>query len=319
MTSDDYQELVDEGGRLGRLFPERQWQVPDEIWLEGDRLVSSRESSHPPPLKRLRELLPEFINLAEAPAETILRFAQKWGVFKLCEHDVPEGHPPYYWPTRPSVAYSSHIKAPGWSSEFPIMMGAFHYCLPQGDEDKGLYWEPVAAWRRWATIARATLSIVAQLRNNRIVPEREWRTAYGLDGKARSRWAPGRPKFAWLELSNYLNYWLKLGSANVMTETLNERLQIVIGKGSTFGAVAVQLVLAACGTEGYVMCSSCKGFYVPTRRPRRDQKNYCTACTEDGVPQKNAAATYRNKRANKSRKSNRDPKKAKRRASCVFR
>jgi hypothetical protein len=260
--------------------------------------------------------------LADAPAEKILRFAQKWGVLELCEHDVPAGHPPEYWPTRAVVAYPSHVKAPGWTPDFPLMMGAFHYCLPRGDDDKGLLWEPVEAWRQWARAARSTLNIAARLRSHQLASEDEWRIACNIKsrGSGPGHWqAPTRINDGWQRISRYLNSWLRLGSASVMTESSDGSIGLVIGKGSLFGTVAVQLTLAVSGTDGPVMCSSCKSMYVPARRPRRDQKNYCRACGDAGVPQKNAAATYRVKKTKKRGNTKRNRGKVKRRDPRVSR
>lgn len=300
MTFEPFEELADSEGRLGRLFPERKWRIPDRVWIDGDRLMRTEKASNSPTVNHLRELLPTFINLVDAPAEKIVNFAKKWGVLNLCTHDVPAGHDPEYWPTKLIEAYPSpQLKAPGWTSEFPIMLGTWHCCLATGDYDKGLRWESVQAWRHWSRVGRATLNVAARLRSNKIGPEAEWRIACTTEGfpAGPGSWAlPKDINEGWRVISGYLNYWLKLGSASLFTEVTGKRIGIVVGKGSLFGALAVQLSLAISGADGPVVCSNCKDFYVAQRRPRLEQDNYCPSCRSAGIPQKNASAAYRTRK-----------------------
>jgi hypothetical protein len=47
------------------------------------------------------------------------------------------------------------------------------------------------------------------------------------------------------------------------------------GHSPLFGAIALQLVLAISGAEGFAVCDECRNVYAPRRTPRAGERHYC--------------------------------------------
>src|SRR5215467_7610583 len=138
-------------GGLQRTLAAHAWQRPAEISLEGEEL---RWTAARGAVVRATtgNLLESFRNLADAPADRILAFAEKWGVLELCSrHDFPCRHPFLYWPTLP-----------------PDDAGEDRMCSPRGIR-LGDLWEPVEAWRTWARRVTGTLDVATALHLGRTV------------------------------------------------------------------------------------------------------------------------------------------------------
>lgn len=93
------------------------------------------------------EMLDGFLNLAEAPAERVLTYAREWGVLGLCSHGLPCTHDHF----RNRRRVSPNREEP---------------CFPLGWDGLGGQ-EPVAAWWRYARLARAMLSTASRLRRSK--------------------------------------------------------------------------------------------------------------------------------------------------------
>src|SRR5262245_54237299 len=96
-TLDIRLELAGLDLKKNRHYPIAPVSVPREIWLEGEELVWDSERFDPRQ-KEFRTYSPqrttlvEFLSLAEARSENVLRYAQKWGVLQLCKHGEPATH-----------------------------------------------------------------------------------------------------------------------------------------------------------------------------------------------------------------------------------
>lgn len=90
-------------------------------------------------------LLSEFVRLAQAPDDLILRFAQRWGVLELCKHLLPACH---------SDCQPMSFK-------------------PMRDKD-ALFMEPLSEWRRYAAIAGGLLSVANRLNEEKTPDEWDW-------------------------------------------------------------------------------------------------------------------------------------------------
>jgi len=63
------------------------------------------------------------------------------------------------------------------------------------------------------------------------------------------------------------------------------------GGMALFGALVIQLLSAIAGT-GFAVCSACGAAYVPSRRPRQNQRHYCSDCGRSAAL-RDAKAAYR--------------------------
>jgi hypothetical protein len=95
--------VTDEFGRLDRAITSGLLCVPGEVELKRDRLVwfhgGGKELDSPPfftkPPKLVAAgdgLLRDFVSLSIGSSDTILKFAQKWGLLGICRHDLPRTH-----------------------------------------------------------------------------------------------------------------------------------------------------------------------------------------------------------------------------------
>jgi hypothetical protein len=70
--------------------------------------------------------------------------------------------------------------------------------------------------------------------------------------------------------------------------------------GLLFAAIALQLALVVADADSLYSCSGCGVPYIRSRerkRPKSGWANYCDQCSKDGVAQRRAVESYRDKRA----------------------
>ena len=320
-----------ETGRLERRVLAPPWKLPTRIVVDGDRLRWTLETDTPdsPPHRMIEPapgLLEQFLRLRDAPASQILRYAQRWGVLGLCEHDFPAQHPPEYWPSR---AIEGHVcpyahddpwgagrsrssrrpprpaprsKRP--DQRWPAARTDFHICFVRGYSEDGWYvgkpWEPLEAWRTWARRAHAFLAVAAALQQKQVGVEADWRMA--TDSRMET---PRTPADGWRALTYYAGFWLKAADVRPWPQFQDGMVRFAIGSdwghSPLFGAIAVQLVLAISGTPGFAVCDACRNVYAPLRSPRAGERHYCRTCRANNIPQRYAAARYRKGEASKRR------------------
>lgn len=149
------------------------------------------------------------------------------------------------------------------------------------------------------------LQAAAHLHVDKLPPEATWRVAFDLNFTPSEDFLYLRELYdysfprsvtdAWNKVDKRLNQWTALAKVRPFIERNAGRATITLaGVGSgVFGALAVQLFLAATKTEGFAMCSACGLPYFPSRRPRRGQRNYCARCANDGASRRVASVDYR--------------------------
>src|ERR1039457_6814745 len=81
--------LVDSGGRVGRLVPSGRLYVPGKLWIQDDKLCW--EYGNGRAVTPDRAMLNGFVNLWEMPAASILDFARNWGVLRADSKNPPSG------------------------------------------------------------------------------------------------------------------------------------------------------------------------------------------------------------------------------------
>jgi hypothetical protein len=163
-----------------------------------------------------------------------------------------------------------------------------------------LSWEPTQAYRHFARMFRAFLSLQSELQAGELGAADDWAFLYTADaannfeeGPAEhSNWRNGRPirsadtrpttvaeAAAILhatidELMGYSPVELALASGPDHDRTPRITLQ-----GNTFGILMYQLAIAVQGGL-FAICSHCHRTYAPTRKPQRGRDNYCLGCRE---------------------------------------
>ena len=281
--------LTNDEGQLDRPLENASWPVPLYIRLGGGMLfwewdtwrgdqLSPTPSSYPG-----YELLQQFLNLADAPAEQILRYALRYGVLGICEHDLPSSHNPT--------------------------------CKPLSrDPDHHFHYEPIEAWRRFSGEARALLNIAAMLHHGKPGADEDWAAFSAATGRRRpiprsehpSGYLPG---LDWTSneveaVAERVNEWLSMSNIRphfrwyAVESIPSIRLATETSQHGLFAALAIQLMLAISRADGLAICSACSNSYFPKRRPRVGQRHYCEACGRRAA-MRHASAGYRLRKAHR--------------------
>jgi hypothetical protein len=298
----DLAGFPDENGNLGRPVPAGQIIVPQKIWLK-DNCIHWKMGK--PRMREVsRSMLNQFIRLRDA--DSILRFATEWGVLALSDN---------LWIGN----------EPGGPSHLPGRHG-----IKAGAE-------PVFAWQYYAKRAQAVLNVAAALKQGKLGDMSDWDKfdAFLLGPRKRERfmeWGYERmvqPNFGFAlniyngldtyeehlevarnaiseEIRAWLVCWRKDRTDHPSDFTLRwidekQRWDLQIDYHTQlFPAIALQLALVLADADSLYSCSGCGIPYVRPRerkRPKSGWANYCDQCSGDGVAQRRAAESYREKRS----------------------
>lgn len=246
--------LTDGQGTLGRpLFPGRLL-VPEHVAIEDGRLVWSTALGvgvDPRFVRAEAGLLGRFVRLADGNATGVLRFARRYGPLRA------------------------------WSQGDWSLLGEGLL------ERRGT--EPVQEWYDLARQAATLLRIAALRHQGRRVPPEDWRVAFTTGVVARGagdafrvfEHAPSsaRNSLQHAGLPYLVNEWLTAGQPSVrLAWPPGAAPTIELAGEDLLGHLAAQLLAAVCQSRGVAVCSSCGMPYTPKRRPRSDQRHYCTEC-----------------------------------------
>jgi hypothetical protein len=219
-------------------------------------------------------MLEDFLLLAVGDAETVAAYAQKWGTLNICRHGCPMTH----IPERVWLALDSDEQGPcgvGWTTR-------------RGSD-------PLERWRHYAAQAVAVLTIAEALshRSPRAIVGDLWTTLddlYPFDVASVVAVTPSVDAGAAQRrlLASALQEWLRLGGVEVAFDWVGVRPQLSLGGGSLFGALAMQLVLAVAGVDGFALCDECGLPFLPKRRNRPGVPRRCPE-HRDVVPKREYA------------------------------
>jgi hypothetical protein len=249
-------------------------------------------------------MLNQFVRLTDA--DSVLQFVKNWGVLALSNNlwsgPDPEGQ--FYLPGRQRLR-------------------------------KGI--EPVSVWQYYSRRAQAVLNVAAALRRGKLGDISDWgqfanyiqeagqkrsvmqwleanmeRHHFGLgigifdcSGTDEERLESARCAIA-REIGDWLECWKKDRDGDISDFTLRwladqQRWDLQIDyHGLLFPAIALQLGLVVADADSLYSCSGCGKPYIRPRkrkRPKSGWANYCDQCLEEGVAQRRAVETYRQKRA----------------------
>jgi hypothetical protein len=287
------------------------WPRPGNLTLDDGLLVLgspvfSGEWVQPAP-----GMLTDFLSLADTPASATLRFARRWGLLELCNHDLPSEHP-------------TDVGLPTCLGE--TYLRVLHYerdCVRMTDE-------PAATWRYWAGQASALANIGVRLRRGLTIDPRDamrllerapW--APVMPRSVRGRWddlAPTEPGAASSQYApehehareehrrrvadrpletaelrrtvrDALAFWLEMSRVTVRLIWPKGRPDVVL-TGGLFGALGVQLLMLISGSQGFAFCAGCGNVHVPARPNDTQRASYCPSCRATRVPQRHAQRRY---------------------------
>jgi hypothetical protein len=218
----------------------------------------------------------------------VRRFAERYGPLALCKHGEPASHK-------------------------PIEIYGARGCTPLGEQG-----EPYARWHFYVRLALAIAAVATALHSGVAAPVTDARavadwlhpdaTRYlktdqakgaarkGLD-LAALRDAVGQTQSDSLAaamvrdsalsrnvVARAVNKWLVDGDVRPAITWQQPQPQFRF-TGWTFGILGVQLLAAVAQGRGWLFCDGCGSTYKrENRMPRRGLRNYCPACREQGVP-----------------------------------
>jgi hypothetical protein len=247
--------------------------APKKVRVQDDKLLYLRGSEERPTHPVDENILSDFIGLRSGDVErNIIRFAEKYGTLQLCEHAIPLFHNREYIPyrqARPSECQEVASSIVEWDFE-----------------------EPLASWRSFSLQAQALWNMAEALRRDRRVSDADLNVMGSSElGRAKEveQLLSKLPHVASLSggaaaaypgflISSTLQSWLRLGAVNIHPSRWNKVWSLTFSSGviiSTFGAIAVQLMLEIVGTPRLAICKGCAGLFTPTRRVDRNRDQFC--------------------------------------------
>lgn len=297
MTKSDYEEflvqcelagVLGEDGNFDRPYQGRQFRAPvilgnDDgflLWHWEDKVTSNplRPEAHG------LDLLIEFMNLADAPVETVLAFARKWGVLEICRHGLPCTH---------NLRYADTFSG--------------RWCFPLAYTDAKFFSEPILYWHFYAKQMRALLNIAVRLKQGVPGLVEDWKVvqASGLMRKPEVEVLGGELFAAIygrtveddrLFVLKLLDRWLSIGDVRPNLVWDDEHCSVSFDN-TLFGMLAMQLMLEISSSGGIAFCSGCGKSYTPKlRRPKVGQRNYCRDCGKKAAWRDAKAGERRRKR-----------------------
>lgn len=213
-----------------------------------------------------------FVALATIPPKQfpvrVWRFAQKWGVLRLCYHRKPEKH------RRASSEIRDLCGGP------PSYGGPF---------SPSVFSEPIEAWGRYCRQLRAILLVAANLRKGEPGNSQDWQTIEqgepeGLSQDEREHWGLGnmgqlrgqrRLREERLRLSLDLRNWLIYGQVHLFP-WMGKSLETRVTYYGLTGRLAVEL--CAMLSDGVYRCAGCEkpfGVEWEGRKRPRNKKSWC--------------------------------------------
>lgn len=287
------------------------------VEIEGDRLIyraQGRFGDSTPAFRdgSLSTMVEQFLELADAPSDQIRRYAQRWGVLRICAHGLPASHNSRNLLTgvtrlTPCVPLTEIVERIG---QPPAYVGDSSLSRDGGPrppivERTHQGFEPIGAWRQFSRQARAILRIVAAHREQeradredlRVLFRWLWFTAGGHDcpisydpdtGAVRAcEHEPKEditltPALQRQLIHKSLDDWSAMADIRLRFGWTEAGEPLRITGAGVFGELAIQLMMLVHQSNGFAICSSRGCIYVPERRPRRGEHRYCPNCRPSG-------------------------------------
>jgi hypothetical protein len=282
----DWITLANESGDIHVPAAGKAWLVPAEVRIRGNRLLYhffGRPPRMPATINPGSTLLAEFLSLVDSPDDKFASFVRRRGVLGLCRHGLPYPH----------QAMTGHQR---WNRVVNCFPGRLRRGSTVGGRPDYWLWEPLAAWRRYTRVARATLNIVAELRQGRSGRREDWLVLSPFPPAEAP--LPSIDKNPWHYIGSVLDDWFACRPAR-LSFTLGDDGQLGIDldqiTGSLFEYLRLQLAFAVGRGAGLALCASCGQLYSPQRRPNPNRLSYCHKCGR-AAAMRAASARYRQRR-----------------------
>jgi len=268
--------------------PSIPWAQTGEPRLEFGGIPSDRAAMRYAPSRG--SCLLEFVSLATVPPDklpgSVLRFAQKWGVLRLCHHRKPERH------RRVSSQIGDLCGGP------PRYGGPF---------SPPVFSEPIEAWGRYSRQLRAILLVAANLRKGEHGNSQDWQTIEqgepkGLSQNEREHWGLGNLlqlrgqtclREERLRLSFDLWNWLIYGDVHVFPRWAGSSLETRLSYHGLTGRLAVEM--ASMLTHTVYRCKGCGepfGVELEGRGRSRNKGAWCGSAECARIKNREASHRY---------------------------
>jgi hypothetical protein len=258
--------------QLGRPLATGTWGAPENLRLADGRVKWSSEGEwrqiDPP-----TDLLDRVTRLVDADDETVADFARSYGLLLLCaRHRLPH----------------THSRIVGQRNVF-----SRYDCPIQGGRNPFV---EVETYRALARKVRAIINLAAMLHMKKETDSKDW-AVLGYDEKPISHlgawtWESTQPdseEEARQErevLGDLIDEWLDQCDLRPRFGWHEGRHfdgpSFQITAAGLRGAVAMNVVLAVTKSDGFALCTSCKGAYAPRQKPKTGRNNYCPGCRGPG-------------------------------------
>jgi hypothetical protein len=242
--------------RLDRIFRDGGSWVPHDLQLEDTS--DSRTSLVAPNgwdgryAQDEANILEAFCRLADSPPGAVLRFAKRYGLLMLCEHDRPCSHNPI----------GTHIKGVDLS------------CRPT-------FSEPISVWQHFSRQVRALIAIAARCHMGKTGTDTDWAVVYEWsDSPHQAPWWVRTAEADRAVVTQVIN---ELFDLIMMYPTYDcnrktGRVSIGIAGYAVLGAVVRELAFAVGRIDGLYTCTGCQKGFVPTRRIPKSRNPWCEDC-----------------------------------------
>ena len=293
-TKREFDVLLDiERGTLERPVATQPYHTFTDLVLEDGQIKLSPQARKSVTITPAKGMLEEFIQLADADEQNILKYARRWGFLELCrEHWEPASH---IHDCEPFVPFRTVV----FGTTTAVATEHRAKLLASG--------EPVSEWRRFARFGRALLNIAGNLYEGKIGSDEDWDTLHfdeaGFIGWNYAKDRYKDKKFPDLDrertlVASGVNYWLTGGGVqpNVSWRGLRPVITFECRRpyGKLFANLAIQLMMAVSQADALAICSACGQSYMPLRRPKTGQRRYCSNCKP--VSRRDASADYRRRK-----------------------
>lgn len=249
-------------------------RVPEEIKVDGEHLIScGRQFKY----RRVTPaILDDFLDLDRTKdPQAVLRFAKRFGVLSLCDHGLPM----YHNQKEPGVIAAGECgevsvpRSPEWSQE-PISrwldLAAVGAAARRAAAMVRLGAKPKAGDLLSCLFGRPGLEslgfneqalarAIGQRRPNRTSRE-HWRTAFAGS------------------VERLIREWMFFGGVRPTVEWNVDEFHVGFTTGdrvTTFGAIAVELLLDVADLRSIAACKACRGFF---RSSSHRERSFCPSC-----------------------------------------
>jgi hypothetical protein len=280
------------------------WFVPDNIRLEGSRLLWSFEPKkvhqiNPNRTSLRDDFLIGFSRLGDASDGGILEYARQWGILGICKHGRPVGH---------------------LSTLLQYINTTREICCEPPKQGRWSY-DPLEKWRDYAEQVQAVLRLARQCWDEKLAPIdwtktqhstvdkpgskadwekaiREWRID-NPDINGSAQWAHAgveKVRAGRSVLSMIINQWLKVNNIRPQFGWYENQPSIALAAPTAYNTLlpmlAVQMMLEVSNSIDLALCSGCSKPFHLRRGQSLHRKSYCLECKNKRIPQREAVKNY---------------------------